>query len=439
MRIVYSDTGVRLVLILGVAAVASVVPATPAGAATVGGVPGSTWGVDRPCIVQDKQQNCAEIRATVTVGNTLFIAGDFTRLVEPGTGKTLDYKNLAAINLDTGAPVTSFPKLGFNGKIFALAAEGTTLYVGGAFTKVGGVYVKRLAAFDAANGARVTSFTPKANGVVRALTLAYGKLYVGGRFTAVSDVARTGAAAVDPASGQVDETFNPVLADGVNDDGKSYVEVRTFAAENLGGNPALFLGGHFDTVGGVAQRSVARVDPATGGYHGSFAPQGIEGSVTDPLLAGDQLIVVPSSATRPAGVLLAQSGHSNRVYRWSLAGARKWKLVPDGDPQAIALQGNTLYVGGHFECMKYCRSTDPAKPPVPRMHIGAVEYDGTVKDGQPAVDSWAPWVGPRYKPYYYGVWTLRLVDGDLWAGGAFRDIRGEDGASYTRPKLAVFR
>lgn len=439
--VIRMSAAVRLSGAAAIATLAPVVIATPAQAATVATVPGSTWGVERLCTVQERTQNCAEIRATARVGNKLIIGGDFTTLVNPSTGEKVTRKNLAAIDLTSGAPVETFANLNFNNKIFALETDGSTLYVGGAFTKIGSTYYKRLAALDALTGVPRSKsvFSASTSGTVRALTLAYGKLYVGGRFTLANGVARTGAAAIDPVSGSLDSLFKPALADGVNDDGKSYVEVRTFAAASVGGASVLYLGGHFDTVQGVAQRIVAAVDPATGAYDGSFAPQGIEGSVTDPLLAGDQLIAVPASATRPAGVLLAQSGHSNRVYRWTPSGARKWKLIPDGDPQAIALTGNVLYVGGHFECVQYCRSTNPDKPPVPRMHIAAVAYDGAVRDGQPVVDSWDPWVGPTYKPYYYGVWTLRLVDDDLWLGGAFRDIAGGDGVVYRRPKLAVFR
>lgn len=74
---------------------------------------------------------------------------------------------------------------------------------------------------------------------------------------------------------------------GTNSNGPSYVEVRSFAAELVDGEPALFLAGHFDTVSGRSQPGIARIariDRATGAHDARFLPLGLEGSIRDTAL-----------------------------------------------------------------------------------------------------------------------------------------------------------
>ncbi len=420
---------------------------------TVSQEPGVTWGVDRPCTTpaSNNIQNCAEVRATATIGTTMFIAGTFNRLVDPVTGETRPAGNLAAIDTATGAPVASWPNPVFNGKIFTLVVSGNKLYVGGAFTKMNSKYAPRVVVLDATTGARLP-FTTKPNGTVRSLLPVGDKVYVGGRFTAIDGVPRIGAAAVQAETGALDPSFIPKLHDQPNRDGSQFVEVRSFATGTSDGTPTgtprLYLSGHFDGIDGITQKLIASVDPVTGARDGTFAPRAlpgamdIEGDMEDPLLAGDQVLPVPATASRAAGVILVQSGHANRLYRLNPNGRRAWKLTPDGDPQAAVIIDQTVYVGGHFVCIYSCYSAD-LNTHVNRMHIAAVKYNGTVANGSLVVDAddnWAPWLGPEYKPYYYGVWTLNVVAGDLWAGGAFRDVRTDvSGPTRQQPKLTVFR
>src|SRR4029077_9466539 len=65
--------------------------------------------------------------------------------------------NLAAIDLTTGKATDWNP--GANDTVWALEASGTTLYAGGAFTKLGATDRLRLAAFQTADGT-LTSWNP---------------------------------------------------------------------------------------------------------------------------------------------------------------------------------------------------------------------------------------------------------------------------------------
>ncbi len=447
-------------LVLGAGMAASLVAALtlPARAATVAGasgptagpapvsaVPGGAWGVYASCPSQPAE-NCGEVRSVVTIGSTVYLAGAFTALVNPSTGATLPYQNVAALDEASGQPVTGFAAHTIDGTAYALAAapDGSSLYIGGSFSGVDGVAgTARLVALDPATGA-VQPFPAAVPNTVRtilpllpagAVWPAGGKVYIGGSFASVQNKPRKRVAALDPVTATVDPTF---LASPVAYDTKTDVRSLAFGLGADGVTPRLYLAGHFDTVGGDPHASLAAVDPSTGAVDPTFTPV-VDQSPNDPLQAGDQVLPVDSAGgTRPAGVLLGQAGHWNRAYRFSLTGARAWTFSPDGDVQAVAISGTNVYLGGHFVCVQYCYDGN-ATNDVTRTHIAAVSYT-SVSNGAPVVDStWSPALTPTFAPYYYGVWSLWVAgNGDLWAGGAFKYVVS-GGRTYAQPKLTVFR
>jgi trimeric autotransporter adhesin len=110
-----------------------------------------------------------------------------------------------ALSGPAGAVVSADPDDGTcetNGRVYAVAYLGGTIYLGGSFTSVDGTTRNRLAACDAATG-NLLSWNPNANGVVRALEVspAGTRVYAGGDFTAVGGAARARVAALSPSSG----------------------------------------------------------------------------------------------------------------------------------------------------------------------------------------------------------------------------------------------
>jgi len=66
-------------------------------------------------------------------------------------------------------------------KSHTIAVSGSTVYVGGGFTSVGGQARNRLAALDASTG-NATSWNPNADSWVNALAVSGSTVYVGGEF-----------------------------------------------------------------------------------------------------------------------------------------------------------------------------------------------------------------------------------------------------------------
>src|SRR5262249_21394574 len=89
---------------------------------------------------------------------------------------------------------------GCNGNVLALARLGSTVFVGGAFSELGGQSRSNLAGIDGETG-DVTSWDPGADAPVLTLTTGSGTVYAGGQFTTVAGVTRYAVVRLDPATG----------------------------------------------------------------------------------------------------------------------------------------------------------------------------------------------------------------------------------------------
>src|SRR5436309_915256 len=118
------------VLAVGSGSASAALPATP----------DDTWGTDN------------KVDTVLRVGNTIYLGGAFTQLVDPDSTATKPVTDLAGIDATTGQPTEFAPAM--NGEVFALAAspDGSRLYAAGNFTTVNGKAAKRIVAFDTATG-----------------------------------------------------------------------------------------------------------------------------------------------------------------------------------------------------------------------------------------------------------------------------------------------
>jgi beta-propeller uncharacterized protein DUF5122 len=109
-----------------------------------------------------------------------------------------------------------------SGAVYKFVQVGGVMYAGGAFGSVstapgvspGGTFARNnLVAFDPATGV-IASFAPNVAGEVWALASDGTSLYVGGTFATVNGVARRGLAKLNPVTGAVDTAFNAGLGSG---------------------------------------------------------------------------------------------------------------------------------------------------------------------------------------------------------------------------------
>jgi len=215
-------------------------------------------------------------------------------------------------------PADFTPQIGGSARsaaVFALAQRGHTMYAGGDFQDVGDAqgqtFVNRsnLVSFDATDGT-ISGFAPRIDGAVWALQPAGRALYVGGEFTRVNGIARRGIVKLDAVTGAVDPAFDAQLRGNVT-------EIRMVGSR-------LIAGGSFP-------RQLVALDPATGqtsGYigaaiAGSLGPDAgrtrIYRFAVDP--AGTRLVAVGNFATvdgvpRARAFMLNLGRRSTSLNRW---------------------------------------------------------------------------------------------------------------------------
>src|SRR4029078_5096341 len=95
-----------------------------------------------------------------------------------------------------------------NATVFALATDGSQLFVGGDFTTIAGSARAHFASVDRGS---LESWKAEASAEVRALAVSGSTLYMGGKFKTVNGVKRTRLAALD-----ISHTAPILLARGAN-------------------------------------------------------------------------------------------------------------------------------------------------------------------------------------------------------------------------------
>jgi hypothetical protein len=304
--------------------------------------------------------------------------------------------NLAAFDAATGVLDAGFVANADNTvRTIAAAPSGSSLFIGGLFKKVNGLTRTRLAKLNAATGSVDATWVPKASGEVKALAVAGSTVYGAGAFASINGTTRNKAAAFDATSGAL-SSWNPNVSNVVWD-----VAVSPDAK-------TVYLGGAFSTVGGVSRKNVAAVSAATG------APTAWKGIVTAPLRR------VEATATQVFVTVAGQSSAGgNRVVAFNAVGtgAKQWEATADGDVVALAVDGSTVYAGGHFDNIGGSNISGQNT----RHHL--VAFDAATGSLKP----WAPTVsGP------HGVWALSASGGSVIAGGDFQVVAATVAAGLAR-------
>ncbi|CAN5319212.1 hypothetical protein BH20ACT9_BH20ACT9_17340 [soil metagenome] len=195
------------------------------------------------------------VRAVLQVGDRTFIGGDFTAV----GGQPRN--NAAAIRADGTVDPLWQPSP--DGVVRALAAnaDGSRIFLGGSFRNAGGAARSGLAAVDSSAGVAIADWVADvdAEGAVRALATSDSRLYVGGTFTVIKGLALKRLAAVDMATAAVISTFKP----------RSDWAVNGLAVSPDG--TRLYAGGGFGAIGGAPRPGAAELDASTG-QATAFAP-----------------------------------------------------------------------------------------------------------------------------------------------------------------------
>lgn len=384
----------RLLVAVALAVGLAGIPASPAAAVT-----------PLPSVASSSYQANGRVTAIVTVGNVVYLAGRFTSLRPAGSpagSGEVARNRLAAVNRDTGALLPWNPNADNDVYALAVSPDGATIYAGGLFTKVGGASRKRVAAIGASTGA-VTSWAPTVEGKVYALAAVGSRIYLGGTVTAVNGQARGRLAAVSTL-GVLDSAWHPA-ADGT---------VRALA---VGTDGSVLVGGEFFVVDGTSRsKHLVRLDPATGAQRQWNWMPGY-----------DVWAIIPTSTT----IYLGGNGAGGHLAAHSATtGGKLWQSQTDGGVQAIALVGDVLIGGGHFDTV-CATSTTTGSGGGGGFHCQqqlAVRHKlMSVSTATGALDPWNPGANSNL-----GVFALAVSGGKLLVGGDFTAIGSKNQQRYAQ-------
>jgi hypothetical protein len=334
------------------------------------------------------------VRAVVQSSGRIYIGGSFTHV----DGKKKP--RIAALTGSRGRLITTW-RARVNGRVYALllSGDGSTLYAGGAFTKVNGIARRHVVALRAKSGRVIKSWSAGTDGTVRALARRRGTVYLGGDFKTVRKAHRVRLAAVRAKNGRV---------------------VRWHALANRavwslavsGGR--LFAGGDFTKVAGqggnfadrqyfvalkTKKATVTSLNPAPG-----FSVRAIK-TVPGTLFVGTAGECGPGDTCNSA---LAYS---------SSTGAQEWRCETNGDVHSLARIGGVLYAGGHWTGLVDC----PGGSGNPRL----MALDRT--SGAP-LDAWQPGTNG------FGIFGLAARGRRLAIGGTFSKTTGATHGNFAEFK-----
>ena len=381
----------KVVALVGVGALFAAVGLSPASAATS----------NLSLTVDQTYQTNGRVAAILSVGNTLYLAGSFTSMrpygAAPGTGE-VTRNHFAALDKTSGQLLPWDPNSDKEGYALAVAPDGSSIYVGGLFTTLGGVHQGRIAAVSPTTGAVIASWKPSVNGKVRTVIVDTQRVYLGGTFTTVNGQMIAELTAVSPTSGAIDPTWHAAL--------NSAVQVLMFSPDGA----SIYAGGHFTTVNGdVTQKHLVRLSIVNAAVQEiSFHPGW----------------PVSSLAASGSSLIVAGNGAGGNAASEALStGAKQWTIQTDGGIQAVTILGGLAYLGGHFDNM--CTATGTPQSTTTGFKCPQLV---TTRHKLLAVDAATgtldPWNPGANTPL--GVFALNNINGSLQVGGDFTKLGQPD-------------
>lgn len=209
---------------------------------------------------------------------------------------------------------------GIGGEVLAIAVRGDEVFVGGKFTRAGGVTVNNIAMW---NGRNWSALGEGCNGPVYSLAVNGKDVYIGGYFTNAGGVEANNI--VKWRGGK----WTP-LGSGLNN------AVYALAANDSN----LYAGGYFTKAGELNTNRVAKWN----GRRWLRMGNGMSGSnPTVYVLALDDSIVYAGGSFATAGVK-----ECNNIARWTGSGWAPMDYGTFGPVYAIAVDDNDVYIGGGF-------------------------------------------------------------------------------------------
>jgi hypothetical protein len=387
---------------------------------TVALVVGSTLpaqaSLSQPAVVSDNPADTTphvlitdtsyDVRAFAQVGHTVYAGGRFAQVQDPSMTTTYDRQNFVAFDSQTG--VISPLNLSFDGMVGAIeaTADGSALFIGGAFTKVNGITRRGIMKYDLVNNQIDPTFAPTGMRTVSDIKLANGAVIAAGNFTKK-------LMALDPTTGADTGAINITVTGVVDPANETKIQYIAVSPDGT----RLVATGNFTTVNGQSRRRAFELNlGATATLSTWHAPRFDVNCVATSRLISAQgvdfspdgsyfVIVATGGPTGTNGICDAAA----RFETANVSGNAQptWINWTGGDTlYSVAVTGAAVYVGGHQRWLDNPQGHDSAGPgAVSRPGIGAID---------PVTGMALPW-NPT-KSRNHGTMVLYATPQGLWVG-----------------------
>jgi hypothetical protein len=332
-----------------------------------------------------------QVLAVAYSGTTVYIGGDFTR-VGPATGrgcagassKWVTRNHIAAIDCFTGRATSWNPDA--DAPVVDLAVSGSSVYAAGGFSHIGGKARNCIAKLSVCGtGAADPTWDPNADLDVWTVAVSGSSVYAGGAFSSIGGQPRYGVAKL-AASGTGAADPNWIA----NADGG--VGAIAFSGSNV------YVGGLFTNIGGQPRKYIARLNNTNGAVDPAWNPNS-NSWVYKLEISGSSVFV---------GGIFSEIGGlpRNNIAKLSSTGTGgadpTWNPSADGAVWALAISGTSVYVGGEF------------------THIGGQARNQIAK----LSSTGAGGADPRWNPNPNGiiVWDLAVSYAGVYVGGDFTSM-----------------
>ncbi len=356
------------------------------------------------------------VKATARSGNDLYIGGTFTE-VAPRTGPA------AAIDSTTGELVSTPQVSGNGGEVRVVEPDGEGgYYVGGRFDWAGGEHHQGIVHVKA-DGSVDPTFAPQVSEFVYAMARQGSTLYIAGRFFGINGEARRSVAALDAETGEL-LPWAPELDPG------PFGNPEVFAIATVG--EYVYFGGKFGEVDGETRYRLAAVKA------GGTGKEAADVSGWNPFPNGEVRALTVSGSTLYVGggfTQLIEEGEAERKYLAAFdlsAGTpgepemTSWSPSASNTVYSVAASedGERIYVGGNFTSFNG----------ESRKYLVAVDSAGNLTEWNPAVNSQVRGIAVSGSTVYVAGY-FRTVDGEPRMGLAALEASGEGALDGWDPRL----
>ncbi len=375
-------------------------------------------------------QTNAQVFGLASSNGRVVAGGAFTEL-RPGAGQSGAVQSLtgvAILDAATGQPdACQLPATLASGTatVYAVAAapDGNTVFVGGNFSKIGGVSRSRLAEIDLRT-CRVTSFNPAAiSSTVLSLAVTNDNVYIGGAFQTVGGQSHRSFAKLT-RTGAVDNTWTANAYGATSTSYSQTVEpnknARGTAIALSPTGDRVVIGGDFFTVNGQTSHSFAVVSASTGAVVRAWPASTVGNtSRTKALVSDGTRFYVGNEGFNGFDGSLA--------YNWSDY-SQYWRDSCAGATQAMLLHEGLLYEAHHHhDC-----SGQGMFPDGRRTYLSVSRADDTMQQHLGWLPELNDGTGEALGPRAFAMAPSASGDKYLWVGGEFTRVNGEAQQGLTR-------